>query len=82
VSFFALAATLGMNWIALAPFPMQTTFSPAKSQLVSQRAEWNDLPSKSARPGRSGTKGRFSCPVPLTSTSATISSPLLVRTRH
>ena len=62
VSFADFSASVGMNWIALAPFPITTTFLPRRSQSWFQRAEWNEVPSKLARPGRSGTNGRFSWP--------------------
>jgi hypothetical protein len=82
VSLAAFLATVGMNWIALAPFPITATFLPVRSCAWFQRAEWNDTPSKSARPGSSGTCGRFSWPTPETSTFALTSSPAFVRMRH
>ena len=61
--------------MALAPMPMTATRSPRRSWSWSQRAEWNAVPSKSSSPGMSGMFGRFSCPRPDTTTSATTRSP-------
>ena len=47
-------AICGMIWTALAPLPMTATFSPERSCAWFQRAEWKDVPWKSASPGMSG----------------------------
>src|SRR5207302_644421 len=55
-------AIVGAIWKPLAPAPTTATRLPRTSTEWSQRAEWNDGPAKSSRPGMSGSGGRLSWP--------------------
>ncbi len=76
----------GTTCTAAAPVPITATRRPVTSRSSGQWEEWNDRPAKSARPGRSGTKGRLSMPTPLTTVFAVTvkasPSPGWTRTVH
>ncbi len=74
----ATGAIAGTNCSALAPVPTTRTRLPRRSTPWSHSAEWNAGPAKDSRPGRSGTAGRESWPVAVTSTSVVRVSPAVV----
>ena len=63
-------AMIGMNWIALAPVPMTTTFLPFRSIEWSHWAEWKRGPSNVSAPAISGMLGMCSPPTPAITTRA------------
>ncbi len=67
---------VGAIWKPLAPAPISAKFLPAYSTEWSQRAEWNDGPSKSSMPGMSGMRGELSDPTALMTARASMVSVL------